>query len=302
VDTDEKNQNQKDKTMNLIQLNAQKENTMNSTELNTTDTKEYQVKNLNTTDTKEYQMNNLNLNSATMENDMNNSSQLNNITVENDMNNSNSTIAKENDMNNSNSTIAKENNVNNSSHAINIAQSNNNCQDIFEQFKKKVFTDFTTGSGIDPALFESAVEFHRECEWTDGMDALYPIHETLGWKKTRFTHNISKNELLGAFLKNEDGTVWQVIVNIPSKHREYSYFAPKGIGDKPYLPPVPKSIREKINKLCGKFLLLIFWQRKSPKNTEIFLHSTMPACVGCATRRTPQVFGLWRLISSLPVR
>ncbi|MFN9558484.1 MAG: hypothetical protein ACK56B_07845, partial [Dolichospermum sp.] len=266
--------------MNLTQLNT--ENTMNSTELNLTDTKGYQVKNttttvendmnnLNTTDTKGYQMNKLS--NITTKNDMNklnttitkenNMSNLNNITIENDMNNSNITITKENDMNNLNTTITKENNMNklnsvtmendmnNSNHAINIAQSNNNCQDIFEQFKKKVFTDFTTGSGIDPALFESAVEFHRECEWSDGMDASYPIHETLGWKKTRFTHNISKNELLGAFLKNEDGSIWQVIVNIPSKHREYSYFAPKGIGDKPYLPPVPKSIREKINKLWG---------------------------------------------------
>jgi putative DNA primase/helicase len=258
--------------MNLTQLNT--ENTMNSTELNLTDTKGYQVKNttttvendmknLNTTDTKGYQINNLNLNSATIENDMNNSNIT--ITKENDMNNLNTTITKENNMNKLNSVtmennvknssqlnnITMENDMNNSNHAINIAQSNNNCQDIFEQFKKKVFTDFTTGSGIDPALFESAVEFHRECEWTDGMDASYPIHETLGWKKSRFTHNISKNELLGAFLKNEDGSIWQVIVNIPSKHREYSYFAPKGIGDKPYLPPVPKSIREKINKLWG---------------------------------------------------
>lgn len=246
--------------MNLIQLNAQKENTMNSTELNPTDTKEYQVKNttttvendmnnLNTTDTKEYQMNKLS--NITTKNDMNNSNIT--ITKENDMNNLNTTITKENNMNKLNSVtmennvknssqlnnITMENDMNNSNHAINIAQSNNNCQDIFEQFKKKVFTDFTTGSGIDPALFESAVEFHRECEWSDGMDASYPIHETLGWKKTRFTHNISKNELLGAFLKNEDGSIWQVIVNIPSKHREYSYFAPKGIGDKPYLPPVP---------------------------------------------------------------
>jgi putative DNA primase/helicase len=120
--------------------------------------------------------------------------------------------------------------------------------DDFETFKDKIRDSFIRGSGIDPELFDSCVEFHRECEWTSGMDASFPIHEALGWHKARFTKQIGK-ELFGAFLKNEDGTIWQVIVNIPGKgNRGYSYFTPKKSGDKPFLPPVPSSLREKIAK------------------------------------------------------
>ena len=35
--------------------------------------------------------------------------------------------------------------------------------DDFETFKDKIRKSFVRGSGIDPELFDSCVEFHRDC-------------------------------------------------------------------------------------------------------------------------------------------
>jgi phage/plasmid-associated DNA primase len=109
------------------------------------------------------------------------------------------------------------------------------------------------GSGIDPELFDAAIEFHQDVEFSDGNDAETPIHDALNWKHyTRFT-NQAQPSLYAAFFKNEDGSIWQAILSFPSEDgkKPYSYLAPKSNGDRCFLPPVPQSIREKIGDKLG---------------------------------------------------
>jgi putative DNA primase/helicase len=116
-----------------------------------------------------------------------------------------------------------------------------------QEFEEFITDTFINGSAINPDLLSACVEFHQDVEISAGMDASTPIHDELGWDYKRFRHEANK-PIYAAFLKNEDGSVWQVIVSIPNGNKPYSYYAPKNAGDKAFLPPVPTSIREKINK------------------------------------------------------
>ncbi len=111
---------------------------------------------------------------------------------------------------------------------------------------------FVNDSAIDMVLFDACIEFHQDIEIDYGNEARYPIHEELGWNYTRFGKQ-AKEPLYAAFLKNESGTTWQVIVSIwdEEKQRPYKYFAPKGNGDKAYLPPIPPLIRNRISARYG---------------------------------------------------
>ncbi|MBD2773321.1 VapE domain-containing protein [Iningainema tapete] len=122
----------------------------------------------------------------------------------------------------------------------------------FDEFKSFVRQVFIEGSAIDPELFDACVEFHGDQEFSDGGDVSTPIHDALGWDFKRFGHQASEN-LYAAFLKNEDGTIWQVIVSLwdDDKQRPYRYMAPKGIGDRAFLPPIPPSIRKRIAEKHG---------------------------------------------------
>ena len=143
-----------------------------------------------------------------------------------------------------------------------------------QEFEYFVRDNFIHGSGISPELFDAAVEFHQDVEITAGMDAETPIHDELGWHFTRFGHQC-RDPLYAAFLKNEDGSLWQAIVNIPNGDKPYSYLAPKGNGDRAFLPPIPQSIREKINKNLKLDIPLdgSFWDyvKSSPKIKKIIL-------------------------------
>ncbi|MCC2694082.1 DUF3854 domain-containing protein [Nodularia sp. LEGE 04288] len=121
-----------------------------------------------------------------------------------------------------------------------------------EDFKLFVKDVFINKSGIAPELYATSVEFHQEIEWGYGMDAETPIHDELGWYFARFTHQV-KPTIYAAFLRNEDGSLWQAIVNLPDadRQRPYRYLAPKRNGDRAFLPPVPTSIRKKIASRYG---------------------------------------------------
>ena len=119
-----------------------------------------------------------------------------------------------------------------------------------QEFELFVRDNFINGSGISPELFDTAVEFHQDVEITDGKDAETPIHDELGWHFTRFGHQC-KDPIYAAFLRNEDGSLWQAVVNIPNGDKPYSYLAAKGNGDRAFLPPIPQSVREIISKRQG---------------------------------------------------
>ncbi|AFZ57642.1 DUF3854 domain-containing protein [Anabaena cylindrica] len=121
----------------------------------------------------------------------------------------------------------------------------------FEEFKSFAKDLFINGSGIDPELFAD-IEFHESIEWTDGMDAEAPIHDELGWYFTRFGYQV-KEPIYAAFLRNEDGSLWQVMVSLwdEDRQRPYRYLAPKGNGDRAFTPPVPEPIRKKVASRSG---------------------------------------------------
>jgi phage/plasmid-associated DNA primase len=122
----------------------------------------------------------------------------------------------------------------------------------FEQFQELIRDTFINGSGIDPELFDACVEFHQDVESTPWGDVSTPIHDLSGQKFVRFGHQC-KDPVYAAFLKNEDGTIWQYITSVPDKTgRPYSYLAPPApeneSGDRIFTPPIPASIREKIGQ------------------------------------------------------
>jgi putative DNA primase/helicase len=122
----------------------------------------------------------------------------------------------------------------------------------FEEFKSFVKDSFINGSAIAPELFAECVEFHEDVEWTDGMDLETPIHDELGWYFVRFPRQV-REPIYAAFLSNEDGSLWQAVISewVEEKQRPYRYIAPKGCGDRAFLPPVPKTIRKKIASRYG---------------------------------------------------
>jgi len=122
----------------------------------------------------------------------------------------------------------------------------------FDEFKSFVHKAFIEGSGIDQELFDACVEFHQDQEFDDGHEVETPIHSVLGWDFKRFGYQANET-LYAALLKNEDGSVWQAIVSIWDEERErpYRYLAPKGIGDRAFLPPIPPTIRKRIGSKYG---------------------------------------------------
>ncbi|MBP5973606.1 DUF3854 domain-containing protein [Brasilonema sp. CT11] len=141
----------------------------------------------------------------------------------------------------------------------------------FESFIRNTFVE---GSGIDPVMLDTGIEFHEDIESTDGGDVYAPIHEALGWEYRRFGHKANE-PFYAAFFKNEDGSIWQAIVSLwdEEKERPYKYLAPKGGGDAPvlsqtlagdhaYFPPVPPEIRRRIGIRYGLEVPLdgSFWE------------------------------------------
>ncbi|WP_309225749.1 DUF3854 domain-containing protein [Sphaerospermopsis sp. LEGE 08334] len=120
------------------------------------------------------------------------------------------------------------------------------------EFREFIENKFINGSGVIASLLKGCIEFHQDVETSPWGDVETPIHEELGWKYTRF--GFQANEpLYAAFLKNEDGTTWQAVLSIwdEDRQRPYRYYAPKDIGDRAFLPPIPKNIRKLIGNKYG---------------------------------------------------
>ena len=102
--------------------------------------------------------------------------------------------------------------------------------------------EFITLSGIAPDLYDFAVKIvpDLEIDYTIREVIGTPLYDILGWKYTRFGHKASPN-LLGAAFYSENGKLFQTKVygQDDTGDKTGKYYAPKGIGDVPYLPPVP---------------------------------------------------------------
>jgi putative DNA primase/helicase len=163
---------------------------------------------------------------------------------------------------NSSNIITLENPESQETQGIQEEKTDNYFQSI-EEFTTFVKDNFIKGSGIAPELFAECVDFVSEQEFTLGGDVETPIHTRLDWSAYKRSWK-KKQPLFAAFLKNEDGTDWQAIVSIydKSKDRPYVYLAPNANGDRVFLPPVPKTIRQKISQRYGVEVPLdgSFWE------------------------------------------
>lgn len=121
------------------------------------------------------------------------------------------------------------------------------------QLVETIRQEFINRSAIAPDVFETAVEILPDITFDPhSHDCSTPLYDVLGWKYTRFTHSVKPTQW-GACFKTESGEYWQAKVygGENNGYRSGKYFAPKGIGDRPYLPPVPRRIVESIASRYG---------------------------------------------------
>ena len=114
--------------------------------------------------------------------------------------------------------------------------------------KPQIKKEFLTQSAISVELFQAATTLLPDIEFDHLTKEVVstPLYDALNWKYTRFTHSV-KPDLLGVGFLTESGDIWQVkVFGSKDSKRSGKYYAPKGIGDCPYLPPIPDTIRQKI--------------------------------------------------------
>jgi Domain of unknown function (DUF3854)/Origin of replication binding protein len=120
---------------------------------------------------------------------------------------------------------------------------------IITEFTAAIRTECITGSAIAPVLFESAIQAIQDTEIRSGGEVLYPLHEALNWRLSRFGQQARTNQAAALFL-NEDGSCWQAKLQQPIWDRDQQkarkYETPVGAGARAYLPPIPDAIRQRI--------------------------------------------------------
>ncbi|MGK7956601.1 MAG: DUF3854 domain-containing protein, partial [Crocosphaera sp.] len=113
----------------------------------------------------------------------------------------------------------------------------------------KIKREFINCSGIATNVYDLAVKIVPDIEINPITKEVMgtPLYDLLGWKYTRFGHQAKPN-LLGATFFQETGEPWQskLFGFFDNGNRTGKYYAQAGIGDVPYIPPVPQEIRENI--------------------------------------------------------
>jgi hypothetical protein len=136
---------------------------------------------------------------------------------------------------------------------------------VSEDLSLKIVREFET-SGISLDVFRHNVHLINDLEFdpiTNEVTAT-PIDDLLNNRYTRFGHNAKENKTAAVFTQ-ETGDVWQLKIfgETTDGKRTGNYLAPKGIGDKLYLPNIP---RETINAIATQNGLLppnddeMFWE------------------------------------------
>ncbi len=113
----------------------------------------------------------------------------------------------------------------------------------------KIKQEFINLSAIATNVYDLAVKIVPDIEINPITKEVMgtPLYDLLGWKYTRFGHQAKPN-LLGATFFQETGEPWQskLFGFFDNGNRTGKYYAQAGIGDVPYIPPVPQEIRENI--------------------------------------------------------
>jgi len=120
--------------------------------------------------------------------------------------------------------------------------------------REAVIKEFTEQSAISKEFFE------LNCRITENTTE---IQQALGWKESKFPHEITN--YIALLIYDHQGTLWQAKIWTDKPKpgsKQGNYFAPKGIGDKPYLPKVPQSFCDEVAKQHGLEAPMAdeFWQ------------------------------------------
>lgn len=159
------------------------------------------------------------------------------------------------------------------------SQQNVNCS--FDTLELQIAKEFCELSGISKEVFDLNIRIVPDIEVDPITKEVIstPIADDLGFDYTRFGRSHKENTTAAEFLQ-EKREVWQVKIfgenskefvsdfrsqdgtpKISHQQRTGRYLAPKGIGDVPYLPFIP---RETINAIAAQYGLL------PPDNDELF--------------------------------
>ena len=110
-----------------------------------------------------------------------------------------------------------------------------------DQFHRQMQQECCKGSAISPALYQAAVTLISDVELLPGGEVDYPIHEALGWQRSRFPHQAHTTQYAALF-ENEDGSTWQAKLARPlwdkKKGKPRKYETPVGQGARAFLPAV----------------------------------------------------------------
>ncbi|ABB58662.1 plasmid replication protein, CyRepA1 family [Synechococcus elongatus] len=108
--------------------------------------------------------------------------------------------------------------------------------------------EFCQSSAIALSLFQRAIALVPDLEIDPVTHEVIgtPIADALGWQFTRFGLQARANQTAAIFVQ-ESNEVWQAkIFGGESGKRSGSYLAPKGIGNRAYLPPVDPETRSQL--------------------------------------------------------
>ena len=122
--------------------------------------------------------------------------------------------------------------------------SNNSPVLTDDQFKDAIAKECIKGSGIGEKVFNSSVTFLSGLNTDISGNVETPIHDALGWRVTRFGHQV-KETLFAASFNQETGDPWQLKLSNPRvKNLKFvKYETPTGNGSRAYLPPIPTWLR-----------------------------------------------------------
>ncbi len=115
-----------------------------------------------------------------------------------------------------------------------------------------ILKEFLEDSAIARNIFKTAVMLEDDLEYDPYTHEVTgtPLHERFGWDYKRFRHQANPN-MTAALFFNETGQLWQgkIFSEKPWKNsKQRKYLAPRGIGDVPFLPPIPRETIEEIAK------------------------------------------------------
>jgi hypothetical protein len=131
-----------------------------------------------------------------------------------------------------------------------------------DQFHQQMQRECCEGSAIAPSLTQSAVTLVSDLELLLGGDVNYPIHEALGWQRSRFPHQAHTTQYAALF-QNEDGSTWQAKLARPlwdkKKGKSRKYETPVGQGARAFLPAVTLEIWVSVAQRFGVTHALPTW-------------------------------------------